>query len=69
MNQVFVKASSIDVLTVHPEVIALRDKLLKELEDEGKLSDPTAVALAIDQVIALDAKIQYNGPSKDFFIN
>lgn len=69
MNQVFVKASSIDVLTVHPEVIALRDKLLKELEDEGKLSDPTAVALAIDQVIALDAKIQYQGPSKDFFIN
>ncbi|EBY9764045.1 hypothetical protein D5W64_13105 [Salmonella enterica subsp. enterica serovar Saintpaul] len=69
MNQVFVKASSIDVLTVHPEVIALRDKLLKELEDQGKLNDPTAVALAIDQVIALDAKIQYSGPSKDFFIN
>lgn len=69
MNQVFVKASSLDVLTVHPEVIALRDKLLKELEDEGKLDDPTAVALAIDQVIALDAKIQYSGPSADFFIN
>lgn len=69
MNQVFVKASSIDVLTVHPEVTALRDKLLKELEDEGKLDDPTAVAIAIDQVIALDAKIQYSGPSKDFFIN
>lgn len=69
MNQVFVKASSIDVLTVHPEVIALRDKLLKELEEQGKLDDPTAVAVAIDQVIALDAKIQYAGPSKDFFIN
>ncbi|KAB3419246.1 hypothetical protein F9Z84_07000 [Escherichia coli] len=69
MNQVFVKASSLDVLTVHPDVIALRDKLLKELEDEGKLDDPTAVALAIDQVIALDAKIQYSGPSADFFIN
>lgn len=69
MNNVFVKASSIDVLTVHPEVIALRDKLLKELEDEGKLDDPTAVALAIDEVIALDAKIQYSGPSADFFIN
>lgn len=69
MNQVFVKASSTDVLTVHPEVIALRDKLLAELEKEGKLNDPTAVALAIDQVIALDAKIQYSGPSKDFFIN
>jgi hypothetical protein len=69
MNNVFVKASSIDVLTVHPEVIALRDKLLKELEDNGKLDDPTAVALAIDEVIALDAKIQYAGPSADFFIN
>lgn len=69
MNQVFVKASSLDVLTVHPDVIALRDKLLKELEDEGKLDDPTAVAVAIDKVIALDAKIQYSGPSKDFFIN
>jgi hypothetical protein len=69
MNQVFVKASSVDVFTVHPEVTALRDKLLKELEDQGKLDDPTAVALAIDQVIALDAKIQYAGPSKDFFIN
>lgn len=69
MNQVFVKASSIDVLTVHPEVIKLRDELLKQLEDEGKLDDPTAVAVAIDKVIALDAKIQYSGPSKDFFIN
>lgn len=69
LNQVFVKASSLDVLTVHPDVIALRDKLLKELEEQGKLEDPTAVAVAIDQVIALDAKIQYAGPSKDFFIN
>lgn len=69
MNTVFVKASSLDVLTVAPEVIALRDRLLKELEEQGKLDDPTAVALAIDEVIALDAKIQYSGPSKDFFIN
>lgn len=69
MNQVFVKASSLDVLTVHPEVIKLRDELLGALEKEGKLDDPTAVALAIDKVIALDAKIQYSGPSKDFFIN
>jgi len=69
LNNVFVKASSIDVLTVHPDVIALRDRLLKKLEEEGKLDDPTAVALAIDEVIALDAKIQYAGPSKDFFIN
>ncbi|WNV45858.1 RNA polymerase [Aeromonas phage AerS_266] len=69
LNQVFVKASSLDVLTVHPEVVALRDKLLDELETQGKLNDPTAVAKAIDQVIELDAKIQYSGPSKDFFIN
>uniref|UniRef100_A0AAU8KZ44 DNA-directed RNA polymerase subunit alpha n=1 Tax=Pantoea phage Survivor TaxID=3232176 RepID=A0AAU8KZ44_9CAUD len=69
MNQVFVKASSVDVLTVHPEVIKLRDELLGQLEKEGKLGDPTAVAIAIDKVIALDAKIQYSGPSKDFFIN
>lgn len=69
MNQIFVKASSIDVLTVHPEVTKLRDELLDQLEKEGKLGDPTAVALAIDKVIALDAKIQYSGPSKDFFIN
>lgn len=69
MNQVFVKASSVDVLTVHPKVLELRDKLLAELEAEGKLGDPTAVAVAIDKVIALDAQIQYSGPSKDFFIN
>lgn len=69
MNQVFVKASSIDVFTVHPEVIELRDRLLKELEDQDKLGDPTAVAKVIDEVVALDAKIQYSGPSADFFIN
>lgn len=69
MNQVFVKASSLDVLTVHPEVIALRDKLLKDLEEQDKLNDPTAVAMVIDEVVALDAKIQLSGPSKDFFIN
>lgn len=69
MNSVFVKASSFDAYTVHPEVIALRDKLLKELEEQGKLNDPTAVALMIDEVVALDAKIQYSGPSSDFYIN
>lgn len=69
MNQVFVKASSVDVLTVHPKVLKLRDELLAELERDGKLGDPTAVAVAIDKVIALDAQIQYAGPSKDFFIN
>ncbi|QLM02898.1 hypothetical protein PQC07_gp205 [Aeromonas phage D3] len=69
MNDVFVKASSIDVLTVHPDVIAHRDKLLAELEKEGKLGDPVAVAKMIDEVVAMDAKIQYSGPSKDFFIN
>lgn len=69
MNQVFVKASSTDVLTVHPDVIKLRDKLLDGLEKEGKLNDPTAVAKVIDEVIAFDAKIQFSGPSKDFFIN
>lgn len=69
LNGVFVKASSVDVLTVHPDVIALRDKLLKELEDEGKLDDPVAVAKLIDAVVELDAKIQYSGPSRDFFIN
>lgn len=69
LNGVFVKASSIDVLTVHPDVIALRDKLLKELEAEDKLGDPVAVAKLIDAVVELDAKIQYSGPSRDFFIN
>ena len=69
MNTVFVKASSFDALTVHPEVIALRDKRLKELEEQGKLDDPTAVALMINEVVALDAEIQYRGPSKDFYIN
>lgn len=69
MNGVFVKASSVDVLTVHPDVIALRDKLLKELEEQGKLNDPVAVAQVIDEVVSLDAKLQYSGPSKDFFIN
>lgn len=69
LNNVFVKASSLDVLTVDPRVIALRDTLLKELEEQGKLDDPTAVAIAINKVIELDAEIQYAGPSKDFFIN
>lgn len=69
LNGVFVKASSVDVLTVHPDVIALRDKLLKELEEQGKLDDPVAVAQLIDAVVEMDAKIQYSGPSRDFFIN
>ncbi len=69
LNDVFVKASSLDVLTVHPDVIKLRDKLLNELEKENKLNDAAAVAKVIDEVVALDASIQYNGPSKDFFID
>lgn len=69
LNDVFVKASSLDVLTVHPDVIKLRDKLLNELEKENKLNDAAAVAKVIDEVVALDASIQYNGTSKDFFID
>ena len=63
LNDVFVKASSLDVLTVHPDVIKLRDKLLNELEKENKLNDAAAVAKVIDEVVALDTSIQYNGPS------
>lgn len=69
LNGIFVKASSVDVLTVHPKVIELRDRLLKELEDQGKLDDPVSVAKVIDEVVAMDAQIQFSGPSSDFYIN
>lgn len=67
LNMVFVKASSVDMLTVHPDVIALRDKLLDELEEQGLLGDPTAVESAIKKVTELDTHIQLTGPSKDFY--
>ncbi|MGL4382904.1 MAG: hypothetical protein ACRCTA_04220 [Bacilli bacterium] len=69
LNPVFVKASSIDVLTVHPEVIKARDEGLKELEEKGLLEDEIAIATFINKLVAMDTAIQLNGPSKDLFID
>lgn len=68
LNHVFVKASSYDLFTIHPDIIKLRDELLAKLEAEGKLDDEIAVAEVIDILVAKDAEVQYNGPSKDLFI-
>ena len=69
LNHIFVKAASLDIFTVHPEIIKLRDELLGKLEAEGKLNDEVAVAEVINLLIEKDAEIQYNGPSRDLFIN
>lgn len=69
LNQVFVKASSVDVFTIDPNIIKLRDELLQDLENRGLLNDPVAVVEVINRLVAEDAKVQYNGPSKDLFIN
>lgn len=62
----FIKPGGVDALTVHPDVLALRDRLLEEHKHE--LSDPVVFTRLIDQVVDLDAKIIMSGPSKKFFI-
>ena len=68
LNHIFVKASSYDLFTVDPEIIRVRDEELARLEKEGKLEDEIAIAELINKLVAMDAKIQYNGPSRDLFI-
>lgn len=68
LNHIFVKAASLDIFTVHPEIIKLRDELLGKLEKEGLLDDEVAVAEVINLLIEKDAAIQYSGPSRDVFI-
>lgn len=68
LNHIFVKSASLELFTVDPEIIKLRDKLLAELEAQGKLNDEIEVARVINLLIAKDAEIQYNGPSRDVFI-
>lgn len=67
MNNVFCKASSLEVLTVDPRVLKLRDKLIAEHKDE--INNPLIAAKIIDEVVAFDTELMLNGPSKDFFIN
>jgi len=62
----FIKPGGVDALTVHPDVLALRDKLLEEHKHE--LDDPVVFTRLIDQVVDLDTKIIMAGPSKKFFI-
>lgn len=69
LNPIIVKASSSDAFTIHPELIALRDELLNQLDKEGKLGDPIAVAGVIDLLVEKDVKLQYNGPSADLYIS
>lgn len=51
-SQLFVPAATNKTLTVHPDVIKLRDKLIKEYKDQ--LDDPVIVAHIEKQVTALD---------------
>lgn len=67
MNNVFCKPGSIELLTVDPAVLKLRDELLAKHKDE--LNDPLVASKIIDEVVKLDTEIMMNGPSKDFFIN
>lgn len=67
LNNVFCKAASIDALTVSPELLKLKAKLLKENPDA--LTDPIKASWIIDQLVAKDMEIQLNGPSKDFYIS
>lgn len=68
LNHIFVKASSIDMFTVDPRVIELRDRRLKEAEEEGKLNDEVRIAEIINEIMDFDAKLQFEGTGSDFFI-
>lgn len=68
LNPVLVKASSLDVFSIDPDIVKLRDKLLKELEDNGKLNDPAEVTRVINTLVEEDAKRVLNGPSRDLYI-
>ncbi|UPT53841.1 hypothetical protein [Vibrio phage phiKT1019] len=67
LNNVFCKAASVQALTVDPELLKFKAKLLEEHPDS--LHDPIKASWIIDQLVAKDMEIQLNGDSKDFFIN
>lgn len=63
----YIKPGGVDALTVHPDVLKLRDSLLEKHKDE--LTDPVVFTQLVDQCVKLDKEIQLKGPSKNFFIN
>lgn len=62
-----VKCGSKDSLTVSKEVIALKNKLLKENKD--RLSDPLVFNDIVEQCVNLDYEIQMKGESATFYID
>lgn len=67
LSDVFIKAGSIEAVTVNPEVIKLRERLFKEHAHE--LNDPIVAANIIKEVVDLDMSLQMKGKSADFFID
>lgn len=68
LNPILVKSSSIEMFTINPDIIKLRDELLDGLEKEGKLDDEIEVGKVIDILVAKDAELQYGGVNRDFYI-
>lgn len=62
-----VKCGSKDSLTVSKEVIALKNKLIKENKD--RLSDPLVFNDIVEQCVNLDLEIQMKGESATFYID
>lgn len=62
-----VKCGSKDALTVPKEVVALKNKLLKENKD--RLSDPLVFNDIVEQCVNLDYEIQMKGESATFYID
>lgn len=62
-----VKCGSQTALTVSKEVVALKNKLLKENKD--KLSDPVVFNNIVKQCVDLDYEIQMKGESATFYIS
>lgn len=69
LNNVFVKAASLDAFTIDPKIRKLKDELVKDLKKNGRQNDPIALAGVIDKLVDEDRKKQLSGPSRDLYIS
>lgn len=69
LNNVFVKAASLDAFTIDPKIKKLKDTLIKDLKANNRQNDPVALAEVIDKLVDEDRKAQHAGPSRDLYIS
>lgn len=65
-TQLWVPAASAKAFTTHPDMRALRDRLLEENKD--RLHDPAVVAEIQNKMVALDKEWLKGDPSEGFFL-